>query len=936
MRKFLAACVVVFLSAGAGPVAAQYDQMDYGAFLCATYVAPGGNVAYRGVAVPFEVRVPGAAALEGPIGGRIYSKESPVAGAADATIYQSNRTGLRGYRLNVPPGSYKVTLQFAELSDRSTKGKRIFDVLIQDKVVLEGLDVFDRVGKNKALDLTFDNVEVQSGQLVLRLNKIKGEPMLSGLIVEGKGTVRKINVGGDAYKDYAADWPGSFDAAADAGKAGVIFDTETLRYMAVWSGGFIKLDGVAFSGAHGTNLSPQGTILFSTKPTPGWAKAGDPSDPRDKYNGIAYGPLPRDWGRYKGLYRTDEGVVFKYTVGNCDVLDMPRVELAGNQRCFTRTLHVGPSDVPLTMVVTDVEGMTSAASSGGYVTMESDNKALVARAFGGPQGTVLEMINRSRILLKIPASKETSRIMVRLWTGAKADRPATFASLGVAPDVRDLTPLLKGGKARFAETVTTQGKLGDNKGAYTVDTITVPFQNPYKSWMRIGAIDFFVDGRAVVTTWSGDVWIVSGIDATLQQVTWKRIAAGLFQPLGVKVVNEQIYVLGRDGITRLHDTNGDGEIDFFECFNNDFLTTKNFHEFIFDLHTDPEGNFYFIKGGPVRPGGSGWEDITPSHGCLFKLSRDGQRLEVVARGFRAPNGMGVGPHGELTTGDNEGTWTPMCPINWIKPGRFYGVPDFSQREPRPTVRDNPLCWLPKKFKGDDADVDNSGGCQVWITGNRFGPLSGQLLHTSYGTCTLFVVLKEEVGGQMQGGVVPVPLKFDAGIMRARFVESQNALYLAGLRGWQTTATKDAGFYRVRYTGKPANLPIDMHVTPGTIKLTFTEPLDRKSAEDVDSYNLQRWNYRWTKNYGSPHFKVSSPKEQGHDDVDVESASLSADGKTVTLKVPELAPVMQMKIAYQLKAADGTKMASAIHSTINVVGDKAGEVHVGEYRIVQRK
>jgi len=67
-----------------------------------------------------------------------------------------------------------------------------------------------------------------------------------------------------------------------------------------------------------------------------------------------------------------------------------------------------------------------------------------------------------------------------------------------------------------------------------------------------------------------------------------------------------VFTLGRDGVTRLHDLNGDGEADFFECFNNDVMVTQNFHEFIFDLHTDPEGNFYFVKGGPVRPGGRGW------------------------------------------------------------------------------------------------------------------------------------------------------------------------------------------------------------------------------------------------------------------------------------------------------------------------------------------
>jgi hypothetical protein len=377
--------------------------------------------------------------------------------------------------------------------------------------------------------------------------------------------------------------------------------------------------------------------------------------------------------------------------------------------------------------------------------------------------------------------------------------------------------------------------------------------------------------------------------------------------------------------------NNDGEADFYECFNNDAMITTNFHEFTFDLHTDPQGNFYFIKGGPVRPGGSGWDKITPHHGSIFKVSKDGSKLEVVARGFRAPNGMCVGPNGEITTGDNEGTWTPTCPINWIKPGGFYGVPDFAGKPKAefPTMRDNPLCWLPR-------DVDNSNGGQVWITGKNFGPLSGQLLHTSYGTCKLYNVLKEEAGGQMQGGVVPILPAFDSGICRMRFDEKQNALFLTGLRGWQTTAQKDAGFYRVRYTGKKANLPVDLKVRPGQIAITFSDPLDKSIAADADNYNVEQWNYRWTQNYGSRQFKVSDPKKEGHDPVEVQDASVSPDGKTVTLKIDNLRPVMQMKIQYSLKAADGSAVKSAIHNTINVVGDKRGEVHVGEYRVVQTK
>jgi glucose/arabinose dehydrogenase len=931
MKKTIPFCMLLLVAAGQVRSAERYEEMDYGPFLCATYIAsvPSGNVAYRGVAVPFELPLAEGMMPEGPIGGgsitRVNNK-GKVEATADAELYRSQRSGFKGYKLNVPPGTYKVTLHFCDTTEKA-KGKRVFDVLLQDQPAVVGLDIVDRVGANKALVVPLDNIEVKPNQqFVLTFKSQKGDPCLSALAIEGPAFTRKIRCGVTAFKDFAADWPAVYDADLFARKGGAIFDTEMLRYMAVWTGGFLKLDGVAFTGAHGPNPSPLGTMLVTTKPTPGWAHGGSLKDPRE----LAYGPLPRDWGRFKGLFRHDNGVVFKYAIGATEVLDAPSFETHEGQRFFCRTLNVLPTADPLTVVIADLDNPQSIKeiTKDSIAAQRGKDEVLIALK-GGLPGTELAVVEGSRIVLKLPASKSANRVKVAHWSAGEAEAGKARAGAGLVAAAANLTPLTTGGKARFPQTAVTKGIRGADQGAYVLDKITPPFENPYKSWMRFGGLDFFADGRAAITTWSGDVWIVSGLDDKLEKVTWKRFAAGLFQPLGLKIVGDQIYVLCRDGIIRLHDLNGDGEADYYECINNEFLVTKNFHEFIFDLQTDADGNFYFIKGGPVKPGGSGWDTITPSHGSLFKVSKDGMKLDIIARGFRAPNGMGIGPNGEITTGDNEGTWTPMCPINWIKPGGFYGVPDFSLLKPLPTVRPNPLCWMPK-------DVDNSSGGQVWITGKDFGPLSGQLLHLSYGTCKLFNVLKEEVGGQMQGGVVPLPLKFDTGIMRARFVEKQNALYLAGLRGWQTTATKDAGFYRVRYTGQAADLPVGLHVEPGAIKLSFSDPLDRKYAEDAESYNLQRWNYRWTQAYGSPHFKVSNPKQQGHDDVEVESASLSPDGKTVTLKIADLHPVMQMKIAYQLKGADGSLIKNAIHHTINVVGDQRGEVHVGEYRIVQKK
>jgi hypothetical protein len=718
-----------------------------------------------------------------------------------------------------------------------------------------------------------------------------------------------------------------------AGKCGVIFDTELLRYSGFWSGGFITWNGVVFNGNHGANPAPVGKVHFATKMLSGWSKDGKYEDPRP----IPHGPMPRDWGRYKGLYRTDKGIVFSYTVGDASVLDMPGVEVHDKYRFFTRTINSnGKTD---RFAILDLPALKPGLLPRA-MSIQSNGQGSVAQHVDQDGNAVLVICRHALVRDKDGRCQagldgQTAKIIV--WTGPAKDLPDASKAAGKIGPAIDLTPLTKGGKARFTETVTTQGKRGDDKSAYTVDSLTPPFKNPYKSWMRFGGFDFFSDGRAAVSTWSGDVWIVSGIDDKLEKLTWKRYAAGLFHALGLKIVDDKVYVLGRDQITRLHDTNGDGEADFYECFNNEAMITTNFHEFTFDLQTDPDGNFYFVKGGPVRPGGRGWDKVTPHHGCIFKVSSDGSKLEVVARGFRAPNGMGVGPHGEITVGDNEGTWTPTCPINWIKPGGFYGVPDFAGKPKAefPKVRDNPLCWLPH------GDVDNSNGGQAWITGKNFGPLSGQLMHSSYGKCRLYEVMKEEVAGQMQGGVVPIMIApgkfdFDSGICRMRFNEKANALFITGLRGWQTTAQKDAGFYRLRYTGQKAYLPVDLKVQPGEIAITFSDPLAEKSAADPDNYSVRRWNYRWTENYGSAHYKVSNPKQQGQDEMEVESAALSKDGKTVTLRINDLKPCMQMKIQYNLKAADGTQVRNSIHHTINVVGNLRGEVHVGDYRIVEGK
>jgi hypothetical protein len=427
--------------------------------------------------------------------------------------------------------------------------------------------------------------------------------------------------------------------------------------------------------------------------------------------------------------------------------------------------------------------------------------------------------------------------------------------------------------------------------------------------MRITALDFFPDGRAAVATVDGDVWIVSGINEKLDHLEWKRFATGLYQPLGLKIVDDKIYVTGRDQITRLSDLNGDSEADFYENFNNDCMISTGFHEFAMNLETDSKGNFYFTKASTAGTGAVATP--TPHYGCLLRIPKDGSSLEVLARGLRVANGLAVSPNDEIIVTDNQGNWVPECPILRIRPGGFYGyslkeLPDTLSRTP-----EAPLAWLPM-------DVDNSSGGDVWVTSDRWGPLHGRLLHTSYGQCALFLVLEEKASGVWQGGVTRFPLRFSSGIMRARFHPTDGQLYVAGLRGWQTTGVADGCLDRVRFTGKPLSMVHSFHVTKGGIALSFTELLDPESAGDVENYSAQWFQVERTGEYGSPEYQVTNPGHRGREPLAITSTKVLADGKSVFLEIPGLRPATNVVIRFRIRTTTGTSPGQDVSLTLHKI------------------
>jgi len=148
---------------------------------------------------------------EGPLGGQIARFDgASMADTQDPVLYQTVRFNTGGYYLDAPNGTYAVTLKFVEPAyDR--KGVRVFGVQLQGKTVIDRLDVFEKVGKNRALDYTFKDVRVTDGRLKIDFVHEVEFPCIAAIAAEGPVT-RKINCGGPAYKDYAADWPPSTSA----------------------------------------------------------------------------------------------------------------------------------------------------------------------------------------------------------------------------------------------------------------------------------------------------------------------------------------------------------------------------------------------------------------------------------------------------------------------------------------------------------------------------------------------------------------------------------------------------------------------------------------------------------------------------------------------------------------------------------------------------
>lgn len=658
------------------------------------------------------------------------------------------------------------------------------------------------------------------------------------------------------------------------GRAWMVYDHDTMRLAAATTGEFVDWKGIAFDGSHGTHTSLRGERVCVNPPGPGWASPEGNWDDvrlvgRDQRR---YGPLPRAWAHYEGLYLHGHRAVLAATINGTRVLESPGwIEQAATP-VFTRTLNVAKDGRPLLLRVAP-DTVTVALAGDGQLRRE-----------GGFW------------LAALPAGAKTRLFLTR---GDEAGLAAERARFN---EPLDLEPLTRGGPPRWSGEVTTTSTPGEPGGPFVADTFPLPVDNPWHSWMRPGGFDFGPDGRsAFVATWNGDVWRVEGVlDPAPAPLRWRRVASGLFQPLGVKFRGSDLFVLCRDQLTRLRDLNGDGEVDFVESFNNDHQVTEHFHEFAMGLQTDAAGNFYYAKSGRHALAA-----VVPHHGTLLRVNADGTRTDILATGFRAANGVCLNDDGTFFVTDQEGFWTPKNRINRVREGGFYGnlFGYTSVTNTADDAMEPPMVWVTNAKDRSPAEL-------LWVPTNTWGALGGALLNLSYGTGRLFIVPHEEVNGQWQGAVCELPMPaFATGIMRGRFGPG-GALYACGLFGWAGNAVAPGGFHRIRRGPGPAHVPLAVHAAPGALHVRFSDPLDPASVKAGDCA-LKVWSLKRSAGYGSKHY--------GEQPLDITAARTSADSRTVILEVPALAPTQCYELRLRLRAPDGTALDRTLHGTIHELG-----------------
>ena len=261
--------------------------------------------------------------------------------------------------------------------------------------------------------------------------------------------------------------------------------------------------------------------------------------------------------------------------------------------------------------------------------------------------------------------------------------------------------------------------------------------------------------------------------------------------------------------------------------------------------------------------------------------------------------IGVHPKtGMVTASDQQGNYVPATPLHLIRDHQYYGfLAGIQPKEKYPAPIADPLTWIPHA-------INASGATQVWLSEARMGPLNDALIHLGYNRPEIFLVRLNSRAARTQAAVVSLSRNLDFAPLSGAVNPADGQLYVTGFQIWGTTAKRTSGLARLRYTGAPNTLPREVVPMDKGLLLRFDVALDAKQAADSANFSVERWNYRRTASYGSPHFKLDGTA--GQEWMTPSSAYVSRDGKSVFVGIRDMRPVMQMRIGWALATRDGAR------------------------------
>jgi len=411
---------------------------------------------------------------------------------------------------------------------------------------------------------------------------------------------------------------------------------------------------------------------------------------------------------------------------------------------------------------------------------------------------------------------------------------------------------------------------------------------PEGTILEVGGLCVLPNGVLAVTTRRGDIYMVE--NPTSQQPYFRKFAAGLHEVLGAAYKDGALYVVQRGELTKLVDTDMDGKADVFETIYA-WPLSGNYHEYSFGPKIAPDGSFFVSLNLGFPPDWWHPKSFVPYRGWVLNITDKGV-VTPWAAGFRSPCGISM-IDGELWYSDNQGDWIGSGSIMPIKKGGFMGHPAslvwsnlpnsplkltpekfFATNNPRVefdksgqpfkpqnivdekyrTLADAkkeipelqlPAVWLPHGILG----ISNSE--IVKIPEGVFGPFSGQLLVGDQGQSIVDRVFLERVNGEYQGAAWAFRSGFQSGIVRLAWLPDGSLIAGETNRGWGSAGEATMGLQRLVWNN---NTPFEMRAIramPDGFEIEFTKPVDKKVAEDLASYSVESFTYKYQGVYGSP-------------------------------------------------------------------------------------